>query len=48
LRDVGVDAVDFAGNLDGVVGLLVLSSIEDLVDVRDAEKAVDADFGDVL
>jgi hypothetical protein len=48
LRDAGVDAVDFAGDLDGGVGLLVLCGIEDLVDVLDAEQAVDGDLCDVL
>jgi hypothetical protein len=48
LWDSLVDAVDLAGELDGVVLLLVGSRVEDLVDVLGARQAGDADLGDVL
>jgi hypothetical protein len=48
LRDRLVDAVNFAGDLEGVVLLLVCGRIEDLVNVLGAGQAGDADLGDVL
>jgi hypothetical protein len=48
LRNRLVDAIDFAGKLDGVVLLLLRSRVEDLVDVLGAGQAGDADLGNVL
>jgi hypothetical protein len=48
LRDRLVDAVNFAGDLEGVVLLLVCGRVEDLVNVLGAGQAGDADLGDVL
>lgn len=48
LLDRLVDAVGFAVDGDGRVGLGVLSGIEDLVDVVCGAEAVDLELGDVL
>jgi hypothetical protein len=48
LWDRFVDAVDFAGELERVVLLLVGSSVEDFVDVLGAGQTGDCDLGDVL
>ena len=46
--DLGVDAVNFACDGDGLVFLRMGRCVEDLVHVFDAEEAVDGDLGDVL
>lgn len=43
-----VDAIDFAGELESVVLLLVGRRVEDFVDVFGARQAGDRDLGDVL
>lgn len=44
LLDRLVDTVGLAGDADGGVGLLVLGSVEDLVDVAFATETVDSDL----
>jgi hypothetical protein len=48
LLDGLVDAVGFAGDGNGGIGLGVLGGIEDLVSVGGGAKAVDLELGDVL
>lgn len=48
LLDGLVDAVGLAGDLDGRVGLGMLSCVEDFVDVVGGAEAVDLEFGNVL